>query len=302
MSKIENWGDLFKYNKELLEDDFNHGQGVVLKTKSKASDNVTEISSTFKQANVDSNGDGKVAFEAKFKSTTGNHSHEIAAKQDGAVSYEIKSNVSELTKVTGLQTIVQGTAWTTPATNAPTFKVGVEYNASNVKTKWLINPNTLNTEGNFTYLKCKYLFGANFLIDGKSQKLSKLDFGFNWAPAAGSNFGLLHAAVSDKPFALGKFWVYFNHAATSSQVVGTEFAYDWGKKVVEAKLGVSHKFNDATSGKFKIDQAAKVDAVLKHKYNETVTASLATGFDLNAVVSSSKSKKFPVGLAFDFKF
>jgi hypothetical protein len=41
MSKIENWGDLFKYNKELLEDDFNHGQGVVIKTKSKASDNVT---------------------------------------------------------------------------------------------------------------------------------------------------------------------------------------------------------------------------------------------------------------------
>jgi len=41
MSKIESWGDLFKYNKELLEDDFNHGQGLVLKTKTKASDNVT---------------------------------------------------------------------------------------------------------------------------------------------------------------------------------------------------------------------------------------------------------------------
>jgi len=41
MSKLENWGDLFKYNKELLEDDYNHGQGVVVKTKSKAQDNVT---------------------------------------------------------------------------------------------------------------------------------------------------------------------------------------------------------------------------------------------------------------------
>ena len=41
MSKLENWGDLFKYNKELLEDDYNQGQGVVLKTKSKATDNVT---------------------------------------------------------------------------------------------------------------------------------------------------------------------------------------------------------------------------------------------------------------------
>lgn len=39
--KLENFGDLFKYNKELLEDDFNHGQALVVKTKSKASDNVS---------------------------------------------------------------------------------------------------------------------------------------------------------------------------------------------------------------------------------------------------------------------
>lgn len=41
MSKLENWGDLFKYNKELIEDDYNPGQGIVIKTKSKAVDNVT---------------------------------------------------------------------------------------------------------------------------------------------------------------------------------------------------------------------------------------------------------------------
>ena len=41
MSKLENWGDLFNYNKELLDYDYNHGQGIVVKTKSKASDNVT---------------------------------------------------------------------------------------------------------------------------------------------------------------------------------------------------------------------------------------------------------------------
>ncbi len=39
--KVESWGDLFKYNKELLEDDYNHGQALVLKSKTKANDNVT---------------------------------------------------------------------------------------------------------------------------------------------------------------------------------------------------------------------------------------------------------------------
>ena len=38
MSKLENWGDLFKYSKELLDDDYNHGQALVAKTKLRADD------------------------------------------------------------------------------------------------------------------------------------------------------------------------------------------------------------------------------------------------------------------------
>lgn len=39
--KLENWGDLFKYSKELLDDDYNHGQALVVKTKSKGDDGVS---------------------------------------------------------------------------------------------------------------------------------------------------------------------------------------------------------------------------------------------------------------------
>ncbi len=41
MSKLENFGDLFKYSKELLEDDFNAGQSLVVKTKSRSDDGFT---------------------------------------------------------------------------------------------------------------------------------------------------------------------------------------------------------------------------------------------------------------------
>lgn len=146
----------------------------------------------------------------------------------------------------------------------------------------------------------KYTFGFNVVADPTTQKVSKFDWGFNWNAAQGANFGIKHEGVS--PLQLGKFWVFFNHAATTSQIVGTEFAYDWATKKVGAKVGVSQKFNDATSGKFKIDQEGKVDAVLKHKYNDTVTASLTTGFNFKGVVADQKSKAFPTGLAFDFKF
>lgn len=41
MLKLSNWGDLFKYGKELLEDDYNHGQALVVKTKSASTDAAT---------------------------------------------------------------------------------------------------------------------------------------------------------------------------------------------------------------------------------------------------------------------
>lgn len=41
-------------------------------------------------------GESKVSFEAKFKSTTGGQTHECSIKQDGAFSYDLKSNVLEV--------------------------------------------------------------------------------------------------------------------------------------------------------------------------------------------------------------
>ena len=36
MAKLENWGDLFKFNKTLLEDDYNPGQKLVAKSSMKS--------------------------------------------------------------------------------------------------------------------------------------------------------------------------------------------------------------------------------------------------------------------------
>jgi Eukaryotic porin len=211
------------------------------------------------------------------------------------------TQLKDLSKVKGLQSIVSATAWTA-ASRVPDFKVGVEYNNAAAKAKVLTNVRSLLSEANVTYLYKNYLFGGNFNVDLRGQKILSNELGLTWSPATGSRFGLLHKGADKKPLELGKFWLYFNHAATSSQVVGTEFAYDWSTKAVAAKLGYSHKFNDSTSGKFKIDHDAKVDAILKHQYNNTVTVSLATGFSLRTIVESQKSKAFPVGLAFDLKF
>jgi hypothetical protein len=43
MLKLENWGDLFKFNKELLDDDYNRDQSLVVKAKTKSIDGTSVI-------------------------------------------------------------------------------------------------------------------------------------------------------------------------------------------------------------------------------------------------------------------
>ena len=205
-----------------------------------------------------------------------------------------------MTKVNGLTSIVSGTGWSTGA--IPEFKVGAEFSNSNTKAKALSNIRSLNTVITLSHLYKRYNFGSTFNIDLKSQAILKNEFGVTWSPADGSRIGVHHVAQDNKPAELGKFWFYFNHAATSAQTIGSVFGYDWNTKQVEARLGVANKFNDTTSGKFKIDQDGKVDALLKHQYNNTVTATFVTGFNLKTIVETQKTKSLPVGLAFDLKF
>ena len=52
------WEDLFKFNTELLTDDYNKDQALVIKTKAKSEDNITvsisEISATFEKKLISS--------------------------------------------------------------------------------------------------------------------------------------------------------------------------------------------------------------------------------------------------------
>jgi len=63
---------------------------------------------------------------------------------------------------------------------------------------------------------------------------------------------------------------------------------------------LTHKFDDNTSGKVKVNHNGVVDGVLKHKLSEKVTAAFVTSLDVHDV-SNQKAKPFPVGISFDLK-
>jgi hypothetical protein len=108
-------------------------------------------------------------------------------------------------------------------------------------------------------------------------------------------------AKAPKDIKVGTFFFYLNHAANANQTVGSEFSFDSQKNTVSANIGLSHKFNDDTSAKFKIDRDGQVNTLLKHKLNNSLTASVTTGFNLTTIVAKSTTQSLPLGLSFDLK-
>eukprot|EP00347_Sterkiella_histriomuscorum_P011118 403373691 len=300
--KLENWGDLFKYSKELLDDDFNHGQQLVLKTKNKGADNTSELSTTTKLSNAEKlTGDSKVAFEAKLKGLVKTSNVELSVKQDGTSVIDYKSNLDRQLK--GAQFLFNGAVSAVPTHNEPVLKSGVEVNNSNLKLKVLANLKTLLIEKNLTYLaRPNLVVGYNLILDAKSQNLEKYDFGLSWAVANNAFVGLKHDSTSKDQLKLGKVLFYLHHNVSLIHTVGTEYTLDFQKKVVEFRLGYAQKFNDETSGKIKVNHNAYVDLALKHRLNNVLTVGVVTGFNLKRMITEHKSSALPLGFSLDFKF
>ena len=92
MSKFEDYADLFKWNRCLMEEDWNDGQQYTLKIKNKGPNN--EFATTFKVAE-EKDGKHKLAAEEKIKlkqPEMGGLEWEVKLKNNGTVSWELESN------------------------------------------------------------------------------------------------------------------------------------------------------------------------------------------------------------------
>lgn len=84
---FENYNDLFKWNKNLMEDDWNDGQHLVIKAKGKGDHH--DFASTTKIGHEDASGKSKIATEQKLKGDIGKYGeYEIKMKNFGNLSYE----------------------------------------------------------------------------------------------------------------------------------------------------------------------------------------------------------------------
>jgi len=98
MSKFEDFGDLFNFNRDLMEDDYNDGNKYVVKWKKKAGK--TEFATTVKVGDA-KEGVSKLAVEEKIKAKfteAGGIQIETKIKNSGDVAYEIESDCLKVSK------------------------------------------------------------------------------------------------------------------------------------------------------------------------------------------------------------
>ena len=177
-------------------------------------------------------------------------------------------------------------SWTLPSSTPPSFKLGFKYSNDSLREETLINLRNYLIENNLTYQPRKDLVvGWNLHLDPRVSNLEKYDFGLTWGCCGSVNVGFRHESTSKEFLQLGKFFLLFNHSISARQTVGSEFTLDWQRRSLEARLGVSHQFNDETTGKFKLNHHGYLDVVLKHKLSNLATLGIASGFNLKAAVA-----------------
>lgn len=160
-------------------------------------------------------------------------------------------------------------------------KLGFDFTNDKSKAKWQVNPRNYLSEFTLSHRhNPRWLLGTNFTFEAKKNTFPTYNAGVVFEPSDNALIGLKHESINKEKLEVGKFFLYYFHKASIANTVGSEFTLDWQKKVVEARLGLSHKFDDNTTGKIKVNNNGTVDALLKHKLSEVVTASVVTSVNV----------------------
>ena len=139
-------------------------------------------------------------------------------------------------------------------------------------------------------------------VNPANQTAEEYHAGLSWAPAPGVSVGVKHESLNKLNLELGRFLLYFNHVASSTNTIGTEFALNWATRVVTARTAILHRFNDDTSAKVRVNQDGNLDLALKHRVNANVTAGVVANLSALQIAHEQRVLQTPLGFSLDLKF
>lgn len=185
------------------------------------------------------------------------------------------------------------------------FKLGWDYKHSkkgmNLHDKLMYNFTKKQLEFEGTWSCCDhFLIGNAWILDHVNKKWNLCELGA-WYKKDNTTLGLKHTikGAGLTECKLGNITVMARQD-NGANIFGAQVDYNHEKKATKAFLGASRKFNDKTSGKFKVDSEAELNAVLKHQLSKSLTFSMATTMDIHSFAFKD-NKPAPFNLTFDFK-
>lgn len=266
MAKFCEYRDLFKWNKQLMEDDWNDGQAYTVKHTLKGED--TEFVTTAKVGEAKSDAhkvslEHKMTMKTKGADITGPFDSEVKLKNNGEMACDMKFDF--LKSYEGLEN-VRLLAKGTYNSNATPGSFGFSFLNDTVKYDQLME----TTGNNGMKINCTYQ-AAPWLILGCTKSWKSFMDPMNnvaWSAGATGHFeknlqwGVLldgHSeTISDT--AVKASTLYFNHNS-NNRTVGAEMKYDVTKKAFACKLGL--KLDEADhSWKFRLHDSGLARAAL----------------------------------------
>ena len=299
MMKLESWQDLFKFNKELMDDDYNPKQAYVIKAKLKSADGKQEWSDTLKKGEAADNGDAKIANELKIKNNLSELDSTVGFKNDGSFTSELTYDVSKQANVNGLKLRNDCTGKFYDVDNAPLdLKFGIELKNRTTNLRLLLGLNRI-VENQLTYaLNRNLTVGLETGADLTNFKRLVYNFGVVYEPANNCLVGLKHESLDKDNINPGKFLFYFYHRISAINTLGSQLVYDYPKKNITGIIGATHKFSDADQLKAKLTNEGALSLVYKYRCCKLLQTSLTTSVNLKDVVSG-KGPAQQYGVALD---
>ena len=81
--------------------------------------------------------------------------------------------------------------------------------------------------------------------------------------------GFKHQTLNKDVITPGKLFFYFMNQTEINRFT-SEFAFDYAKKALDIRVGVTHKFTPDVMGYVKVNNVGKIDGMLKVKLSSAV--------------------------------
>jgi hypothetical protein len=304
MSKFTFWGDLYKFAKDVLDEDYHYDKNYQLKTKTKSQDGNAEYSAKIIQTKPDASGESTNTFEVKQVYEHNFSKWETKIKNGGKVDSETTVDLGKINdSMKGWNYILNANLVSGQTLDKSSFFSSLKYTQSDLIAKIKCDHNAkgkVDTELAYKPREDSHIiFGGEATFDYKESNLDKYSVGFLGRLNESLSWGLHNWSSDGKHF--GNFELHSLQSVNASTDVATHVKYSYDTKVLAAQAGFSHSDGGDTTWKGKINSDGLFAMAWKHKVGANATLTLSSGLDLGDK-SILHSNPHPFGIGLEGKF